>query len=748
MRWLHLDESKEYTNGELSQLCPYVETFERGGGHTLATLLSRAKFVFSTLNGAGSWTLRRSLRAHTLLLDEAGQCPEAEFYVAVTAPKIRRIVVIGDPKQLPSTVVDLECQAAGYGVSWLGKVHELLPHKVHLLSVQYRMDPLILQFPNKLFYGGRIESANSVRDRVRACRPFCFVDTCGYGREEMEAFSWMNAYEVATIQHLLFTDPDIKLIKNNLIDQSVAPRVMVISPYKAQVALLKSLLQTPKGCSLDIATVDSFQGQEAHIVIFATVRTRRVGFVDSPERINVALTRAISILRVIGDLNFFLSLPPSSTLRKLAAFAAQKEADRIAVFNVRPGRWAPPNWNVPLVWDVCFSARFMHCLKLRAQPDQNLFMNTLFAIASADTTALSSPIASRETPSWYMSALKGFIEHQVVWMASLKGNRQTITGEFAGTRKDCLHFLQVRHRPPLEAGIVRSCLSGLEPFTFVEAEEQAREDARRSHASHLFWKVTNATQHAIASGVSLPLEGVQLDPAQELVARTPPPLLIESRSGTGKTLVLVQHAAYFATLDDSSDSRAACFVTVSSRLCTQLESKYQELNRLENLRLPPTLFFSFRDLIEKLLRNRDIDDFKLMRPCTFVAFERARKSHERFPVDTSVVESEIGGVITGSLNAGSQKQPLSRTQYLEERRSNVDNDPAMRNLIYDCFEKYRRWKMEAKRYAVGDVVLRLLREEWDELFTAGKHVEPSLSLYFLRRISSTHLVSYVRSILG
>jgi AAA domain len=736
IRWLHLDESKEYTNAELSQLCPYVDTSNRGGRRTLATLLSKAKIVFSTLNSTGSWTLRQSLSAHTLLLDEAGQCPEAEFYVAATVPGVRRIVVIGDPKQLPSTVVDLACQTAGYGVSWLGKVFGLLPHKVHLLSVQYRMDPLILEFPNEHFYGGRIESAKTVLDRVvQARRPFCFVDTCGYGREEMEAFSWMNAYEVATIQHLLFTDPDIKLIKDDLFDRSVIPRFMVISPYKAQVALLKNVLRAPKGCMLDIATVDSFQGQEAHIVFFATVRTRRVGFVDSPERINVALTRSISILRVIGDLNFFRSLHPSSTLRKLATFAG-KEADRVAVFNVRPGRWAPPNWNVPLVWDVCWSSRYWNCLTLRAPPDQNIFMNTLHAIASADTTALNSPIPPRETPTWYMSALKGFTKYQVVWMASLKGNRQTITAEYAGSRRQCLHFLQVRHSPPFEARIVRSCLSGLEPNTRAEEETQTREDARRSHASHLFWKATNTAQHAIASGVSLPLEGVQLDPVQDLVARTSPPLLIESRSGTGKTLVLVQHAAYFATREYPSDARPACFVTVSSRLCTQLESKYNELNRLENLRLPPTLFFSFRDLIEKLLYKRDIDDFKLMRPCTFVAFDRSRKSHERFPVDSYIVESEIGGVIVGSLLAGDQNEPLSRAQYLEERRSNVDRDPTMRNHIYDCFERYERWKAEAGRYDVGDIVLRLLREEWDELFTAGKHVVPTSCLYFLFVIDS------------
>jgi AAA domain len=321
-RWLHLDESKDYTVSELRQLCPYIDMKTSGGRARLDAFLSRAKVVFSTLNSTGSATLRASLSVHTLILDEAGQSPEAEFYVATTVPDIKRIVVVGDPKQLPSTVIDPACQSAGYGVSWLAKVHNLFPQKVHLLSVQYRMDPLILEFPNEQFYKGEINSACSVLGRKRADRPFRFIDTAGHGREKNASFSWSNMFEIQIIKHLLATDPDIKRLQSEMIERGTQPRLMVITPYKAQVALLKDRLRAPDECRLDIATVDSFQGQEAHIVIYSTVRTCRVGFTDSPERINVAITRSISILRVVGDLSFFLSLGASSTLRKLAAFAS------------------------------------------------------------------------------------------------------------------------------------------------------------------------------------------------------------------------------------------------------------------------------------------------------------------------------------------------------------------------------------------------------------------------------------------
>lgn len=183
IRWLHLDESNDHTIQELRQLCQYIDMKTPEGRRRLGSLLSRAKLVFSTLNSTGSATLQQSLDAHTLILDEAGQCPEAEFYVATTVPGVKSMVVVGDPKPLPSTVIDPACQSAGYGVSWLAKIQNLFPQKVHVLSVQYRMDPLILEFPNAQFYKGRINSACSVLGRKRADRPFRFVDTGGHGRE-------------------------------------------------------------------------------------------------------------------------------------------------------------------------------------------------------------------------------------------------------------------------------------------------------------------------------------------------------------------------------------------------------------------------------------------------------------------------------------------------------------------------------------------------------------------------------------
>lgn len=83
-------------------------------------------------------------------------------------------------------------------------------------------------------------------------------------------------------------------------------------------------------------------------------------------------------------------------------------------------------------------------------------------------------------------------------------------------------------------------MSGLQRFPPVCTSESHETSALKLAA----WPVTNAFQRLLCNNCNLPDACVQLDPAQERVAIPCPPLMIESRSGRGKTLVLPQHAAY------------------------------------------------------------------------------------------------------------------------------------------------------------------------------------------------------------
>lgn len=65
-------------------------------------------------------------------------------------------------------------------------------------------------------------------------------------------------------------------------------------------------------------TVDKFQGREADLTFLSMVQTDRVGFMDNPNRLNVAVTRARFQRVVIGKYSFYLNNRQSEQLKFLA----------------------------------------------------------------------------------------------------------------------------------------------------------------------------------------------------------------------------------------------------------------------------------------------------------------------------------------------------------------------------------------------------------------------------------------------
>ena len=718
--WLHVDEDSSIQ--ELGSICPHVEIDDKtdsptfDGLKTVQFLIDAAKVILCTLNSSGSYSLQAAVdssRFHTFMLDEGGQCTEAEFFIATTFPGIQRIIVMGDPNQLRPTVLEPACVKAGYGESWLGQVYKLSREKVHLLDTQYRMDPQILRFPNAHFYAKRIKSGENVLNRQPSLDlPFQFVDTRGQGREERDRnFSFKNSYEATVVKNILQNDPDIKI----LLQKSEKLRIIIITPYKAQMKLLAEQIRVSRPHSVDVSTVDAFQGQEGDIVILSTVRTKAAGFVDDRQRLNVALTRAKRILRVVGDTRFFLTLSGSSTLRAIALAAGNRELVRTT--KLKSLAYCPPDLSVATLWNITMTSRFHHAIKRKDTPEKNVYFNTLFALATPDITALSSFV--RESNGWHISSLKGYIKMNVVWTAKKHDLLGIIEAHFAGNKHECLNFIQQNHKPLDASVIVKSDMSG-----FVNSGISENTESGNMFVS---WPLNNNVQNAIAAGEieDLPQCMMQLDPPQEKIAYSPPPLLIESRSGTGKTLVLLQHAAFYVRY---TDSRPACFVTVSHRLKSELEKKYDELNPIQGNLLPKTYFFTFRELLFELLDHMQISDFKNGDMCTFTGYLLSRKSHDKLRIEPQLIENEIGGVITGSLAAAEQKGPLTEEQYLADRRSNISNKTQQgrqsRAVVYDEYRRYTIWKLEAGKFDLNDVVLRLLKprskERPEQLFSSGK----------------------------
>ena len=74
-----------------------------------------------------------------------------------------------------------------------------------------------------------------------------------------------------------------------------AASIGIITPYNAQVALLKEMRPDRLSGHLEISSVDGFQGREKEAIVICMVRSndkREVGFLADQRRMNVAVTRA------------------------------------------------------------------------------------------------------------------------------------------------------------------------------------------------------------------------------------------------------------------------------------------------------------------------------------------------------------------------------------------------------------------------------------------------------------------------
>jgi len=272
-----------------------------------AKVLRRTRVVCTTAAGADSKLLGNE-RYDVVILDEATQAPDPIAVAALCRGK--RAVLAGDPCQLPPTIVDVEAARAGLGSTLFERASRRWSDEAtHLLSVQYRMHAMLMSFPSASMYRGRLEADPSVAERrldelpgvvadPEREAPWTLVDTSGTGWDEAidpESRSTFNREHAARAA----------LEVRRLLERGVNPSdIAAITPYVAQVRLLRSLLADAVAQGLEIGTVDGFQGREKEAIVVDLVRSNAdgaLGFLSDIRRTNVALTRAKRCLVVVCD---------------------------------------------------------------------------------------------------------------------------------------------------------------------------------------------------------------------------------------------------------------------------------------------------------------------------------------------------------------------------------------------------------------------------------------------------------------
>ncbi|KAL4109386.1 hypothetical protein PRIC1_001086 [Phytophthora ramorum] len=281
-------------------------------GKMTETILSKASIIACTLSKAGSGDFSELKRGFdALIIDEAAQAVELSTLVPIRE-RVARVVLVGDPKQLPATVKSVVAAHARYDRSLFERIAQsgVAPS---MLRVQYRMHPFLRDFPSKRFYGGMLTDGPSVMERVqKVCpgvyartsfQPFLLYDVDNSREEDMNGSKYNRveaAFCVSLCQNMFESCADVRNNKWS---------VGFVSPYKEQVRVLRQEITRsgiPASVSIEVNTVDGFQGREKDVIVFSCVRSSRrggIGFLRDIRRLNVAITRARFCLYVIGNVN-------------------------------------------------------------------------------------------------------------------------------------------------------------------------------------------------------------------------------------------------------------------------------------------------------------------------------------------------------------------------------------------------------------------------------------------------------------
>jgi len=286
-------------------------------------VLEECQIVVGTCASAGEKRLAdRQFRV--VVIDEATQATEPSTLVALTKGA-ECVVMAGDHAQLPPTVVSRLAVQNGLDVSLFARLQNYgLPSLV--LNTQYRMHPGISVFPSSQFYQGKIESGVAAEDRPlpisssfewpNSNLPVVLLscdDVDERASTGLLAGSTSNTGIGESTGGSSYRNPgqaeiSVRAVRGLLSDPTITS-IALLTPYNGQVRLLNTRIQAEFPDYVDsgriiVSSVDGYQGREAEVVVFSTVRCnsrRNLGFLSDARRMNVAITRARRGLVVIGS---------------------------------------------------------------------------------------------------------------------------------------------------------------------------------------------------------------------------------------------------------------------------------------------------------------------------------------------------------------------------------------------------------------------------------------------------------------
>jgi uncharacterized protein len=242
-----------------------------------------------------------------LFIEEAGQFSIANA-VAVGS-SAANLVLLGDQMQLAQPT-----QGSHPGDSGLSALEYMLQGKATVpadlgifLGWSYRMHPDICRVVSDAYYDGRLFSDPQTQSHqvIGAERSLAGrVSGVSYVPVEHDGCTQESEEEVHAIERLVGELLTCRVtVKGKREQPMTIDDILVVAPFNMQVRALSARL----GPSARVGTVDKFQGQEAPVVIVSMCAStlddapRGAEFLLSPNRLNVALSRAQALSIVVGS---------------------------------------------------------------------------------------------------------------------------------------------------------------------------------------------------------------------------------------------------------------------------------------------------------------------------------------------------------------------------------------------------------------------------------------------------------------
>ncbi|KAG5673966.1 hypothetical protein PVAND_003962 [Polypedilum vanderplanki] len=282
-----------------------------------------ARIVISTLVSCGRITSGGISPIHFdyIFIDEAASESEPQAYIPIVNLGIvngkinAQIVLSGDHKQLGPIVKNTFAKKMGLELSIMERLmttdvkyqrrnNQYDNDFVVQLKKNFRNHPAILLFSNENFYNSQLipvcteEILNFALDSeiLMYNNEFPILFHTTKSRSEEVGVSLKNEGELCVLIYYINF-----ILKRGLNGNVVTEKdIGIISPYRGQ---RDRMIEELGDRGLEIGTVDAFQGKEKKIIILSCVRsgTTHVGFLRNEKRLNVSLTRAHSLLIIIGN---------------------------------------------------------------------------------------------------------------------------------------------------------------------------------------------------------------------------------------------------------------------------------------------------------------------------------------------------------------------------------------------------------------------------------------------------------------